>query len=425
MDLPPGVKAAAREELSQRAQVASIIQTQEHNDWLNTFELQLHDGSAGQADIESARKSGRLTDYDEVSRLEDIVKQREKDGADMALFSTMMADPHFGFNQYDDSQRKAVEAGVKAMGGTAEEAFNVWQKTGILAKSGSVALRGGLVSTNPMTVQAAANIAGNMIRRNPNAFAGVDGESDIERASVAFNHYIYDLGMSPKEAAGKVAQENDPKFKEKVKFTEPERQESLKTLRQQGVNAEQFLGGKFANDNMRGAANEAFHELIVDQLAKGSPNLGTAMTQAAHQLQKVWGVNSRGVVVPYPPEKGYPDIRGSWDYVYADAKATVKQVTGRDPVQFNLVPIPGITDQDFRAGKPPRYRIVYSHTVNGQTVIDTVPGEFAADVASAKKGQSESDRRRFGQERRHAIEQQRQRESENPNNIAALGFPER
>jgi hypothetical protein len=413
VDAPPEVKSAAREELSQRAQAASIIQTQEHNSWLNTFELQLHDGSAGQAEIESARKSGRLTDYDEVSRLENIVQARQKDGEDMALFSTMMGDPHFGFNQYDDSQRKAVEVGVKALGGTAEAAFDVWQKTGILAKTGAVALRGGLVSTNAQAVQASANIAGNMLRKNPNAFAGVEGESDIEHAAVAFNHYVYDLGMAPKDAAGHVAQENDPKFKAKVALTDPQRQESLKQLRQQGVDAAQFLKGSFPNDTLRGAANQAFHELIVDNLAKGSPNLGVAMTQAAHQLEKVWGVNSHGSIVPYPPEKGYPPIRGGWDYVYADAKETVRQMTGAEPTKFNLVPIPGITDQDFRSGQPPRYRLLYTHKVHGQDIVDTLPGEFAADVAAAKKGQSETDRRRFGQERRHAIDVQRTNEERN------------
>jgi hypothetical protein len=402
IDAPPEVKAAARSELAQRAQVQSIIQTQEHNSWLNDFELQLHDGKAGKPEIEAARKSGRLTDYDEVSRLEGIVEARQKEGEDLTNFGQMMGDPHFTFNQYDDTQRKAVEAGVKALGGTPDAAFQVWQKTGILAKSGAVALRGSLVSTDQKSVQAAANIAGNMLHKNPNAFAGVEGQSDIEHAATAFNHYVYDLGMDPQSAAHRIAQENDPKFKEKVKYTDPQRQEAMKMLRQNGgAQAKSvFSGAAFPNPEAQEEANQTYHELITDGLGRGL-DLGAAQSDAAQQLRKVYGVNRNGRIVKYAPEAIYPAIGGSHDYIYADALKTVKAETGRDPVNINLVPIPGVTDQDFRSGKPARYRLLYSFKQNGQTIVDAVPGEFAADIHEPAKALSTQRRRSFAQERRH------------------------
>jgi hypothetical protein len=402
IDAPPEVKAAARSELAQRAQVQSIIQTQEHNSWLNDFELQLHDGKAGKPEIEAARKSGRLTDYDEVSRLEGIVEARQKESEDLTNFGQMMGDPHFTFNQYDDTQRKAVEAGVKALGGTPDAAFQVWQKTGILAKSGAVALRGSLVSTDQKSVQAAANIAGNMLHKNPNAFAGVEGQSDIEHAATAFNHYVYDLGMDPQSAAHRIAQENDPKFKEKVKYTDPQRQEAMKMLRQNGgAQAKSvFSGAAFPNPEAQEEANQTYHELITDGLGRGL-DLGAAQSDAAQQLRKVYGVNRNGRIVKYAPEAIYPAIGGSHDYIYADALKTVKAETGRDPVNINLVPIPGVTDQDFRSGKPARYRLLYSFKHNGQTIVDAVPGEFAADIHEPAKALSTQRRRSFAQERRH------------------------
>ena len=110
----------------------------------------------------------------------------------------------------------------------------------------------------------------------------------------------------------------------------------------------------------------------------------------------------------YPPEKGYPPLGDGPDkhaYVYRDAAETVKAERGvdADPSKIVLVPIRGVTDQDFRTGQPPRYRIVYSRTVDGQEVVDTVPGYFAADVKAEAKRVGTKRERQFQQERREAL----------------------
>jgi hypothetical protein len=404
LDVPEEVKDSARSELTRRAQTASIIAKDEHDQWLNSFELSLHDGTAGTADIQAARRTGKLTDYDEITRAENIVKERDKGTEDLTNFGHMMGDPHFTFNQYDDTQQKAVEAGVKAMGGSPAAAFQVWEKTGILAKTGAVALRGALVSTDPRAVRESANIAGNMLRHNPNAFAGVDGGSDIEHSAVQYNHYVFDLGMAPEKAAARVAEENDPKAKAATKFTDPQRQDAMKQLRQNGgaQAANTFRGAAFPNPDAQEEANQTFHELITDGLSRGL-DLGSATAQATTQLHKVYGVNRNGRIVKYAPEAIYPAIGGSHDYIYADALKTVKAETGHDPVHINLVPIPGVTDEDFRNGRAARYRLLYSYKSNGQTIVDAVPGEFAADTHGPAKELSTQRRRSFAQERRQAL----------------------
>jgi hypothetical protein len=387
LGVPEEVKDSARSELTRRAQTASIIAKDEHDQWLNSFELSLHDGTAGTADIQAARRTGKLTDYDEITRAETIVKERDKGTEDLTNFGHMMGDPHFTFNQYDDTQQKAVEAGVKAMGGSPAAAFQVWEKTGILAKTGAVALRGALVSTDPRAVRESANIAGNMLRHNPNAFAGVDGGSDIEHSAVQYNHYVFDLGMAPEKAAARVAEENDPKAKAATKFTDPQRQDAMKQLRQNGgaQAANTFRGAAFPNPDAQEEANQTFHELITDGLSRGL-DLGSATAQATTQLHKVYGVNRNGRIVKYAPEAIYPAIGGSHDYIYADALKTVKAETGHDPVHINLVPIPGVTDEDFRNGRAARYRLLYSYKSNGP----------AKELSTQR-------RRSFAQERRQAL----------------------
>lgn len=400
---------AAEREIESRQREVKIAEAEQHDKWLNQFMTELNDGKAGMADIEAARKSGRLTDFDEIARAQNIVEAREKANADINAYTTLANTPGFQWNPYDDRQRKAVDAAVAAQGGTPQAAFNVWQKTGILGKAGGVALRGAMISTDPVVVQQAANIAGNMLRRNPNAFAAVEGGSEIESAALAFNHYVYDLGINPQQAAQRVAKENSPEYKAKVKIAEPQLQEYRAELRKKGATdtTSIFSGGRFPTAGAKRDADEAYAELVVDQLRAGH-DMGSAKSIAAKQLQKVYGVSRGGRIVRYPPERGYAPLGDGPDkhaYVYRDAAATVKAERGVDvdPSKIILVPIRGVTDQDFRTGQPPRYRIVYSRTVDGQEVVDTVPGYFAADVKAEAKRIRTRREQQFKQERREAI----------------------
>jgi hypothetical protein len=131
------------------------------------------------------------------------------------------------------------------------------------------------------------------------------------------------------------------------------------------------------------------------------------MVQAKTQLQKVYGTNARGIIVKYPPERMYPQINGSWNYIYEDAQKTVKDETGRDPIHVNLAPIPGVTDQDFRSGQPPRYRIIYTFKAkDGQVVTDSVPGQFAADISLASKKAAIQNQNDFVKERARQLQLQ-------------------
>jgi hypothetical protein len=74
-------------------------------------------------------------------------------------------------------------------------------------------------------------------------------------------------------------------------------------------------------------------------------------------------------------------------------------------LSVNLVPIPGVTDQDFRTGRAPRYKLLYSYDVNGQKIVDSVPGEFAADVSSAAAKASAQNAKDFQTRRKEILKQ--------------------
>jgi|GEM_PF-7116436 len=328
-------------------------------------------------------------------------RQREQQGAALSLFNSGQSTPGFRWNPFDRTHQAAAEAGVRARGGTSQSAFEVWQQTGILTPTGLSALRGDLASNDRTRVRQAVNIAANMLQRNPNAFAGVEGSSEIEKAGLAFNHYVTDLGISPSEAAARVQRESSPEFQSRVRLTDPQRQEYQRQVSRNGSDDPRplFNGAAFANPQDEQRARQSFNELIVEEIGNGH-DLATARGLAAKRLQRVWGVTRGGKVMQYPPEAGYPQINGSHNYLFDDARATVIAETGGPFRSYSLVPVRGVTDEDFRRGRPPRYRINYSKVgSDGQVVWDTIPGYWAADVARARTDATRAREDRFQRQR--------------------------
>ena len=391
-DLPADVRAqlsgAAQREIDRKQAVVAQAENAAHNSWLNGFMNDLNDGKSGQADIDAARKSGVLTDYDEINRAETIVEQRNNQAGDLSTFNTLLATPGFTWNPFDDRQTKAVEAAVKNMGGTPQAAFDVWQKTGILAESGSVALRGSMISTSPQQVAAGAAIASNMLARNPNAFAGVKGGDDIEKNALLYGHLVNDLGATPADAAAKVAQQNTPEMKRKIEMGKPETQafraQLLKT--DVGNKLSNAFGGwfsidpEFASPEQRNVAAQDYADIASDHFAQYGDS-GAADAYALAQMKKLYGaVNGR--IMKYPPTRAYPAVGGSQQYIFDQAAADITQVTGRtiDPSKVYLMPVPTATAEAFRAGKPAPYAVHYLDEVNGQQVYRVLNGKaFFAD----------------------------------------------
>lgn len=400
---------SAQREIDRKQAVAAQAQQEAHNTWLNGFMNDLNDGKAGEADIEAARKSGVLTDFDEINRAQSIVEQRNKQVGDLSAFNTLMATPGFTWNPYDDRQTKAVEAAVKAAGGTPQAAFDVWQRTGILAKSGSVALRGAMISTKPEQVSVGAAIASNMLARNPNAFAGVEGGDEIEKNALLYGHLVNDLGYTPSDAAQRVAQQNTPEMKRKIEMGKPEAAEFRKTILKQDVGnmLSNAFGGWFTIDpeftsaEQRNVAAQDYADIAQDHFTRYG-DAGAAQSYALAQMKKLYGaVNGR--IMKYPPTRAYPAIGGSQEYIFTQAAADIKTLTGRaiDPKNVYLMPLPTATAEAFRAGKPAPYSVHYVDEVNGQQVYRVLNGKaFFADpkaearrVGTARKAEFEAKRK--------------------------------
>lgn len=403
------LRDAAVQQDQQQTREQTAQQTAAYNEWKNQFFTDIFDGKVGADGIAAARQSGQLVDIDDISRANTLLTQREKDTADYTMFSNKIAASGATWNPFDKADTDAVEAGVKQLGGTPQAAFDVWSKTGILAPSGAVALRGGLISTDQERVLASATLAGNMLASNPNAFAGVTGQADLEKAGSIFNHMVNERGLTPEEAAQRIAQENDPQYRAKIKVTDQavaDFQKDLFKSDQTAAILDAFDPGYLSSEPgmpvlpaQRQALLSDFVEAAADAYRMtGDPEAAKAVATTA--IKKQWGV-SRGALVKFPPEKAYPSSGSEDDphgYVYAQAAQDVFTATGKAVASDDvfLAPLPGgQTAESFRQGKLPPYQLVYRHTdpASGQTVFDVLPGKkgFVPDVKKAQDAVS-SDR---------------------------------
>lgn len=389
---------SAQQEIDRRQQVQYAAEQEQHNDWLNGFMTDLLDGKAGRADIEAARSAGHLTDYSEIAQATNIVEQREQKTAALSLYNAMLSGGG-QFNPYDDNAKKAVNAAFAAQSqvqgaNPLQVAMNIWQRTGVLPEAGGTMLRGGLVSTDANQVAMAASVASNMLQRNPNAFAGVQGGSDIEQAAALYSHYVNDLGLTAQDAAQRVAQRNAPDVRRRVDVNKPAIDAFRTKLRKTDVGnlLSNTFGGwlsidpEFTAPEQVNAAAQDYADFAAEHYEQHGDE-GAAQSYAMAQMQKLYGaVNGR--IMKFPPTRAYPPVMGSHDYIFRQAQGDIKGVTGRNiPAdRIYLMPIPTATAQAFRAGKPTPYSIHYIDKVNGQDVYRTLPGvAFTADVNAAQR----------------------------------------
>lgn len=429
----------ARTVMNEREANARAAQSAEHTAYLNDLYNGLLDGRYGQADVDSAYSSGKLTDYDERKKALDILKAKEKKQTDLERFGLMLRSGT-KFNPFDDDAQKAADAGFAkavefdaASGGPAGPfniALRTWQRTGILPKQGGVMIRGGLIGTDPKTVAAAASVASNMLKENPNAFAGVEGGDEIGKAAVTYTHYVDDLGMTAEQAAAKIATMNSPEFKVKLEANKVARDQLEATIigdkKNAPVNIEKIINdsivgrqsplgrvaagfgfgaqrGEFAK-RQEDEARQTFLELALDNYDR-YPDAEAAMANAARQMSRFYGIEGNRLI-KYPPTKAYPEIAGSREYIYDQAKEFVDQQAGFDIPKENIWLEPtasGSTAAAFRAGKAPPYQIFYTTEVDGQPVLHHIPGKvFVADVNKAR-GDAAASARKVEQERRREV----------------------
>lgn len=348
----------------------------------NQLYIDLKEGPAPEVAYDQARRSGVLSSFEDIDRAEGIIEKRNKGDADyrvgLALIDSEQANP---FNKdHKDGVAAVYERGVAQGQSGAALAADLFDRTGIVPPQFATSIRGALVSQKPDEFQAGLVTASGMMRKNPNAFAGVEGGSDLEKQAFEFSRLTEGLGMSAGEAAQRMMK--DARDPERLKPVKQEQEQQFKKdhLTQAKIEArvqQDFATGVFgggAPEIPQGPQRVALASIYSEFAVEGFRQFGDpdkALEFAKLRVSQQFGAQN-GVLTRYPPSKTLlpPLSAGPDPYAWINEQAAdiVKRELGVivKPSQIVFMPVEraGASTRAAFDGRP--------QTVNRQ---DSKPGQ--------------------------------------------------
>jgi GH24 family phage-related lysozyme (muramidase) len=365
--------AAAEQEQASAAREAELSARR------NQTYIDLKEGANPEATYREARRTGVLSSFDDIQKAEGVMRAREQADSDFRTGLSLVEGGRVVANPYNKDHRNGVSAlydrGVRNGADPAALAASVFDRTGIVPPQFATALRGALVSEDPTRVGAALVAAGNMLRQNPNAFAGVEGGADLEKSAFEFNRLTQGLGRSTEEAANRIISDaRNPALLDPVK------QEQMREFRRTALTQEKIdsrLQSRFASGFFgffgfgapslpTGPQRTALASIYSEFAEEGfqqfrDPN--KAMEFADLRVRQQFGVQN-GVLTRYPPARaGLPALPGASDghaWINEQAAQIVKDRLGVvvDPSQIVLMPVErdGVSTSAAFRGQPSTVR---------------------------------------------------------------------
>jgi hypothetical protein len=380
---------------------------------LNTFQQNIQNGTANYADVQKAKNEGWLTDASDIGKLTAAIEKRDEEVETTRQAMTALQTPGFVWNPFDKTHKEMAEAAFMSLGGNLEGLQTVANKSGMVPPSAAASLRGALVSNQPQRVESALQVANNLMVRNPNIFAGVEGSKDITEAVTTFQHRVGDLGFTATEATRRHIEESKPEYQAQLK------------VRVKGEDVDKIVREQLDPLDLKKAFNEglpllgrpeaefdpehrrelmgSYGELVKDYYERNG-NVALAKKQAIAQLKRVWGVTNvtgKAVITKYPPERApaYAGIENAADLIATDAIASIKAVTGTEPKRENLrfyAFRTGETARAYQNGEPVPYLLAWTDS-NGafQMMQPTTKAAFVADPEAMRRTVVQTRRSRF------------------------------
>lgn len=279
------------------------------------------------------------------------------------------------------------------------------RKTGIVPTKVAADLRLGLASTNPQNLATSLVDATNLYDRSKTAIDAMDGGSSIRDQVAEFKTLINGRGMSPAEAAQNILMRRGSEWKVTAEALKAAGDTFVKTLTVADITAQLDPGIMTAEPGAVTPAVAA--EMLVDYqaiareklvLSRGDADIAKAQAQAeVLTLYNVSNAGGRPVVMKYPPEKYYPPVEGSYDYLQKSVKqAALMGATGLDPTRVGdadaagLVK-PGTVDLFGEAARPAGPLATVRKVEGGYAILPTfaVDGtKQTAEAAVAEFGKS-------------------------------------
>jgi hypothetical protein len=284
------------------------------------------------------------------------------------------------------------------------------------------ALDGMVRSYDPERMNTAFSVLDRAWRADPLGFKQAFGDGTLGRLQTWQAHKD---SLAPIQMAELFKRADDPSFAAARKNLEKEADGKLsgytpaKVANELGSVADRWV--PFVNqappvDPLAGNALVAEYEQLVKERYVDTADLDKAKAQAVERLRTVWGPSTvnGNALMRHPPERYYPQVDGSHDWMKRDVEAAIMASRGgesdapdRPAVLFGkgftykLLSDPR-TDADVAAKRPPSYVVMVTDSTGRPTIpLDWAgnPMRFSFDPANAQ----ETAREKFGTSRERAL----------------------
>jgi len=311
----------------------------------------------------------------------------QKENAGVNEFIQTIATGGVSVNPFNADQTKVADKAFEKMMGAADEeqvgplVGEFAAKSGYVPKRVQADLRRGSASTDTEDVARAMQMADVLQNNAPISFNNFEGGGDVRKNLDLYRTYTEGMGLSPEEAAQKIIDLKDPekiRQRDAILKSEPITK-ALKAVSASDVaaifdkgffSAAPDVGGVAGPEAVKvGVNTEAEAAIVADyrgileeSLADTNGDMDAAKDLAKSRFEKNYGTSQlsplgSSVVLKYPPEKAYPAINGSHDYLRDQAIEALK-AEGVEADEIYLQAYDR-TEVDIRGGKPAHYQLFY------------------------------------------------------------------
>lgn len=366
----------AKVQANAQAAAAAKAATAQDEAMLNALKVDLFDGNAGQMEIDSVRElMGDRLKYEDLNQLQSIYDKRNAD-LKLTLQGQQMLASQTPFNPISDDDRKILNAmlgtqGIKALQSrdgnyTAQTLIPLVRQSRDIPTDAIGTLMGMIRSNNQESALWALDALAQLEQASPRAF---EQRTDEPTASAMELWRTRKDFYPPEQLLSLINGGLTTAERQQTRMLREEAQGLLKdaklnikldipTLFQTGFFGQNASPSSSAYAETLLTAD--FNRLFEDQYALYG-DVDTAKEKATTLLKKVWGptqVGANGKVMKYPPEKFYPLVAGSSDWMQNQLKS---EGIIQDGEGFELI-ADAKTEQEvdaFRRGGPPvSYQVV-------------------------------------------------------------------
>lgn len=371
----------------------------EHNERLNTLLVGLNDGRFGQADIDTAAKEGWLTDFDEINKAENVLRQnREKVGTEMEAIS-QLNNPAKVWDPTDSDDKKRNNVLFDAMGTAgrmaemSDDAVNnelipLVGRTGMIPAPAVGVLTAMSRSPNPQNVNWAFSKLDQLERTMPRAFDQDVNESmakDLARWRTLREY------MPPDKIAEEFAKSREPGALAAQERLKDEAEKLIK-----GVDTAEMVSdfdpGFFSaepdlprDDAQRSLFRYDYEQRFKEMWAVSGGDMDVARANTVALMKRDWNIDhtsGEARLMKYPPHMRYPAVDGSHEWMN-------RQLTEKFGPGAFLVPDQQTAEEWSRGAQAPSYKVVRVNELGMPEAV--LPGDqrvqfdTKAEIAKAQR----------------------------------------